>query len=79
MFFAPQGQEFSPMVSTWLKPLVFYANRRTGKYLESIAYGSNEYRLEAYAIFTPSRRRGGSGVMVLSHDLKHRSTLRRAV
>jgi hypothetical protein len=63
MFYCPEGaEEFSQGFNPGL-----YTQIGNGEYLKSIAYGTNRNSL-SYS--TPSRRRGGSEVMVLPHDLE---------
>jgi hypothetical protein len=47
--------------------LGFIDNLENGEYLKSIADGTNGNSL---SYFAPSRRGGGSAVMVLPHDLE---------
>jgi len=49
------------------RPQMVIRKSENGEYLICIAYGSNEYRLEAYATL---RRRSGSAVMVFPPDLE---------
>jgi hypothetical protein len=53
-------------LSPGFQPWALSTNRRNGRYLEIIAYGANEYRLEAYTTLPrcASRRSGGDAWVI---------------